>query len=238
MRGVVHADADHRARTRDRRTDAELVGPLEGMVLETARYLAANLRASLALLEPSPGASEESFARAEELEGLGAEVRKMYPLFDCELSGVPVGERPGSVTAAQALFWMNNPLRYSGDTLYQSSWDPETEAGKALVEADPSAEAPQSDRLSDEPADPAEVAAAGKEFVAGLIDAMGLEQPHAGLALEHGELLRDGGRGVAERVGGGGDRPAGGELAKDAEAADVEHAEAQLTLRARNRNWC
>ena len=53
--------------------------------------------------------------------------------------------------------------------------DPETEAGKAPVEADPSAEAPQSDRLSDEPADPAEVAAAGKEFVAGLIDAMGLE---------------------------------------------------------------
>jgi hypothetical protein len=43
-------------------------------------------------------------------KGLGAEVRKMFPLFDCELSGVPVGERAASVTAAQALFWMNSPL--------------------------------------------------------------------------------------------------------------------------------
>ena len=65
-----------------------------------------------------------------------------------------------------------------------------------------------------------------------------LEQLHAGLALERGELLGDGRRRVAERVGGGGDRAAAGELAQDAEAADVEHAEAQLTLRARNRNWC
>jgi hypothetical protein len=49
-------------------------------------------------------------------KGLGAEVRKMFPLFDCELSGVPVGERPSSVTAAQALFWMNNPLvKYHAD---------------------------------------------------------------------------------------------------------------------------
>ena len=68
--------------------------------------------------------------------------------------------------------------------------------------------------------------------------AAALEQLDAGLALERGELLGDGGRRVAERVGGGRDRAAGGELAQDAEAADVEHSEAQLTLRARNRNWC
>lgn len=42
-------------------------------------------------------------------------------------------------------------------------------------EARPGTDAPATDRLSDEPADPAEVAAAGTEFVAGLIDAMGLE---------------------------------------------------------------
>ena len=67
--------------------------------------------------------------------------------------------------------------------------------------------------------------------------AVALEQRHAGLALERGELLGDRRGGVAERVGGGGDRPAGGELAQDAEAADVEHAKAQLTLVPRDRNW-
>jgi cytochrome c biogenesis protein ResB len=28
--------------------------------------------------------------------------------------------------------WMNNPLRYRGDTLYQASWDSATEAGTVL----------------------------------------------------------------------------------------------------------
>ena len=67
--------------------------------------------------------------------------------------------------------------------------------------------------------------------------AVPLEQRDAGLALERGELLGDRGGGVAERVGGGRDRAAGGELAQDAEAADVEHAKAQLTLGPRDRNW-
>jgi len=50
-----------------------------------------------------------------------------------------------------------------------------------------------------------------------------LEQRDAGLALERLQLLRHGGRRVAESIGGGGDRAAGGELAEDSEAADVEH---------------
>ena len=49
-------------------------------------------------------------------KGLGAEVRKMFPLFDCELSGRPVAARPTSATAAQSLFFMNNPLvKYMAD---------------------------------------------------------------------------------------------------------------------------
>jgi len=49
-------------------------------------------------------------------KGLGAEVRKMYPLFDCELSGRPLPERPTSATPAQSLFFMNNPLvKYMAD---------------------------------------------------------------------------------------------------------------------------
>jgi hypothetical protein len=40
----------------------------------------------------------------------------MYPLFDCELSGRPLPERPASATPAQSLFFMNNPLpRYMAD---------------------------------------------------------------------------------------------------------------------------
>jgi hypothetical protein len=49
-------------------------------------------------------------------KGLGAEVRKMYPLFDCELSGRPLPQRPASATPAQSLFFMNNPLpKYMAD---------------------------------------------------------------------------------------------------------------------------
>ena len=43
-------------------------------------------------------------------KGLAAEVRKMFPMFDCENSGRPVAARPTSATPAQSLFFMNNPL--------------------------------------------------------------------------------------------------------------------------------
>ncbi len=70
---------------------------------------------------------------------------------------------------------------------------------------------------------------AGHELLPGRREAAGaavaLEQLDAGLALERLQLLGDRRSGVAERVGGGGDRAAGGELAQDAEAADVEHCE-------------
>src|ERR671910_519816 len=54
--------------------------------------------------------------------------------------------------------------------------------------------------------------------------AVALEQRDAGLAFERGELLGDRRRRVAERFRGGSDRAAGGELAQDAESANVEHA--------------
>ena len=43
-------------------------------------------------------------------KGLGGEVRKMFDLFDYDSSGVPIAQRPQSVTAAQSLFWLNSPL--------------------------------------------------------------------------------------------------------------------------------
>ena len=54
------------------------------------------------------------------------------------------------------------------------------------------------------------------------------EQLHAGLALEHRELLRDGRRRELERVGDGSDRPAFVQLAQEAQAVDVEHRAATL----------
>jgi hypothetical protein len=49
-------------------------------------------------------------------KGLGVEVRKMFPLFDCELSGAPLPARPTSSTPSQSLFFMNNPLpKYMAD---------------------------------------------------------------------------------------------------------------------------
>ncbi len=49
-------------------------------------------------------------------KGLGAEVRKFFPLFDYEMSGVPLPARPASTTPAQSLFFMNNPLaKYMAD---------------------------------------------------------------------------------------------------------------------------
>jgi hypothetical protein len=43
-------------------------------------------------------------------KGLGGEVRKMFDLFDFDSSGVPITQRPQSVTASQSLFWLNSPL--------------------------------------------------------------------------------------------------------------------------------
>ncbi|MEM1295334.1 MAG: DUF1549 domain-containing protein [Verrucomicrobiota bacterium] len=42
--------------------------------------------------------------------GLGLEIRKMFPLFGFDESGVPMSERSKSETPAQALFWLNNSL--------------------------------------------------------------------------------------------------------------------------------
>ena len=50
-----------------------------------------------------------------------------------------------------------------------------------------------------------------------------LDEAGAGLALERGDLLGDGGLRVGERVGRGGERPALGDLAQHAHAANVEH---------------
>ena len=50
-----------------------------------------------------------------------------------------------------------------------------------------------------------------------------LEQRQPGLALEHGELLGDGGGRELERVGDGGDRAAGVQLVQEAQPPEVEH---------------
>lgn len=42
--------------------------------------------------------------------GLGIEIRKMFPLFGFDDSGRPMHDRDESVTAAQSLWWLNNPL--------------------------------------------------------------------------------------------------------------------------------
>jgi hypothetical protein len=55
-----------------------------------------------------------------------------------------------------------------------------------------------------------------------------LQQRHAGLALEHGELLRHRRRGELERVGDRRDRPPLVQLAQEAEAAERQHREAML----------
>ena len=51
-----------------------------------------------------------------------------------------------------------------------------------------------------------------------------LDQPGPGLGLERRDLARDGGLGERERVSGGRERAVGGDLAQDAQAADVKHA--------------
>lgn len=42
--------------------------------------------------------------------GLGMEIRKMFGLFGFDPSGRPMHDRDASVTPAQALWWLNNPL--------------------------------------------------------------------------------------------------------------------------------
>jgi hypothetical protein len=41
---------------------------------------------------------------------MGVEVRKFLGLFDYDGSGTHIEKRPTSTTAAQSLFWLNNPL--------------------------------------------------------------------------------------------------------------------------------
>ena len=43
-------------------------------------------------------------------KGLGGEIRKMFPLFDYDPSGLPIAVRAASTTPAQSLFWLNSPL--------------------------------------------------------------------------------------------------------------------------------
>ena len=50
-----------------------------------------------------------------------------------------------------------------------------------------------------------------------------LHEDRAGLALERGDLLRDGGLGEGEGLRGGGEGALDGDLSEDAHAADVEH---------------
>ena len=63
-----------------------------------------------------------------------------------------------------------------------------------------------------------------------------LQQRHAGLALEHRELLRDGRGRELKRVRDGGDRPAVVQLAQQAQSPELEHREGTLPIIARNRN--
>ena len=53
-----------------------------------------------------------------------------------------------------------------------------------------------------------------------------LDERRPGLALERGDLLRDGGLGERQGLGGGGERAALGDLAQDPHAADVKHQRA------------
>ena len=52
---------------------------------------------------------------------------------------------------------------------------------------------------------------------------LALDQLHADLLLEPGDLLRDGGLGVGERLGGGGEGAAQRDLAQDAQQAEIVH---------------
>ena len=54
--------------------------------------------------------------------GLGGEIRKMFAVFDYDPSGEPIGKRDTSTTAAQSLFWLNNPIPkyFAGEFARQS----------------------------------------------------------------------------------------------------------------------
>ena len=54
-----------------------------------------------------------------------------------------------------------------------------------------------------------------------------LDELRPGLALQCGDLLRDGGLRVGQRLGGGGEGAPGRDLSQDPHAADIKH-EAQL----------
>jgi hypothetical protein len=52
--------------------------------------------------------------------GMGVEIRRMFPLFGFDDSGRPMHDRDESVTAAQSLWWLNNPLpRYYATKLVE-----------------------------------------------------------------------------------------------------------------------
>jgi drug/metabolite transporter (DMT)-like permease len=57
-----------------------------------------------------------------------------------------------------------------------------------------------------------------------------LEQRQSGLALEHRELLGDGGGRELERLGHGGDRAAGVQLVQEAKPPEVQHSQATLLI--------
>jgi hypothetical protein len=71
--------------------------------------------------------------------GMGVEIRKMFPLFGFDDSGRPMHDRDESVTAAQALWWLNNPLpRYYAtklaEKLVEDHPDKPTERARILHE--------------------------------------------------------------------------------------------------------
>ncbi len=43
-------------------------------------------------------------------KGLGPDIRKMFALFDYDMSGASIAVRPVSSTPAQSLFWLNSPV--------------------------------------------------------------------------------------------------------------------------------
>lgn len=43
-------------------------------------------------------------------KGLGLDIRKMFPLFDYDMSGASIAVRPVSSTPSQSLFWLNSPV--------------------------------------------------------------------------------------------------------------------------------
>lgn len=61
-------------------------------------------------LEKSKGRAMYVLTTNRAPPGLGAEVRKMLMLFDFDMSGASIDQRTTSNTAAQSLFWLNNPL--------------------------------------------------------------------------------------------------------------------------------